>query len=93
MSKAQTYSLINYFDVIGNSKDGYEINNQCTEFTDLVISDDSTKKEICQFLVQIGFLSTSDMRKLTVDWSTYDGVIEIFEKKTMIPICALVVNQ
>lgn len=26
-----TYSLINYFDVWGNAKDGWEVNNLCTE--------------------------------------------------------------
>ena len=78
------YKLINYFDVWGNEKDGYEVNNLCTEADDLWIDDDSTLKEIAKFLVQIGFLVTSDMRKLHFeDDGTY---IEIYQKKGMYPL-------
>lgn len=78
------YRLINYFDVWGNEKDGYEVNNLCTEADDLWIDDDSTLKEIAKFLVQIGFLVTSDMRKLYLeDDGTY---IEIYQKKGMYPL-------
>ena len=78
------YRLVNYFDVWGNEKDGYEVNNLCTEADDLWIDDDSTLKEIAKFLVQIGFLVTSDMRKLYLeDDGTY---IEIYQKKGMYPL-------
>ena len=78
------YRLINYFDVWGNEKDGYEVNNLCTEADDLWIDDDSTLKEIAKFLVQIGFLVTSDMRKLYFeDDGTY---IEIYQRKGMYPL-------
>ena len=78
------YKLINYFDVWGNEKDGYEVNNLCTEADDLWIDDDSTLKEIAKFLVQIGFLVTSDMRKLYLeDDGTY---IEIYQRKGMYPL-------
>lgn len=78
------YRLVNYFDVWGNEKDGYEVNNLCTEADDLWIDDDSTLKEIAKFLVQIGFLVTSDMRKLYLeDDGTY---IEIYQRKGMYPL-------
>lgn len=78
------YRLVNYFDVWGNEKDGYEVNNLCTEADDLWIDDDSTLKEIAKFLVQIGFLVTSDMRKLYFeDDGTY---IEIYQRKGMYPL-------
>ena len=70
------YELINYFDVWGNAEDGWEINNQCVEFRDLVITDGATDKDILNYLVDIGFLATSDMRKLLVD--NNGDVIEIY---------------
>ena len=78
------YRLVNYFDVWGNEKDGYEVNNLCTEADDLWIDDDSTTKEIANFLVSIGFLNTNDMRRLYFeDDGTY---IEIYQRKGMYPL-------
>lgn len=85
-----TYTLINYFDVWGNKKDGYEVNNQCIEKDDIVIADDATPKEICEYLVKIGMLKTSDMRRLEViDWG---NLIEINERKSGRPLFGLHVN-
>ena len=90
MSNVKKYSLINYFDVWGNKKDGYEINNQCVEFDDLVIADDATPKEICTYLKSIKMLTTDDMRKLDViDWGS---LIEIYERKSGKPLFGLYVN-
>ena len=90
MTIMKTYSLINYFDVWGNKKDGYEINNQCVEFDDLVIADDATPKEICTYLKSIKMLATNDMRKLDViDWGS---LIEIYERKSGKPLFGLYVN-
>jgi len=87
---ANTYTLINYFDVWGNEKDGWEVNNQCVEFSDLKISDDATPKEICEYLKSINMLATSDMRKLEVtDWG---DLIEINERKTGKPLFGLMMN-
>jgi hypothetical protein len=81
------YQLINYFDVWGNAKDGWEVNNQCVEFEDLYIMSNATDKDVLNYLKSIGFLTTSDMRKLVVkdsgDW------IEIYERKGMKPLCSL----
>ena len=60
------WRLINYFDVWGNEKDGWDINNCRVEFSDLVIADDATNKEILNYLKEIGFLTTSDMRKVRI---------------------------
>ena len=81
------YQLINYFDVWGNAKDGWEVNNQCVEEENIWIDDDCTKKEICDYLKRIGYLTTSDMRKLFVE--DLGEMIEIYEKKTMCPLCSL----
>ena len=80
-----TYSLINYFDVWGNAKDDWEVNNLCTEKTGITITEDATDKEILDYLVQIGFLATSDMQKVKID--TIDGdMMEIYAVKGMQPL-------
>lgn len=84
----ERYELINYFDVWGNAKDGWEINNLCVEFDDLYLADDITKKEILNYLVDREFLNTSDMRRIYVD--CYEmGMITIYERKGMKPLFAL----
>ena len=82
----EKYRLINYFDVWGNEIDGWEINNQCSEGEDFYISNESSAKEVCEYLKSAGYLRTSDMRKLYVDFSTYNGCIEIYQKKGMCPL-------
>lgn len=84
------YSLINYFDVWGNAKDGWEVNNQCVEFDDLVITDDATEKDILKYLVSIGFLTTSDRRKVRVD--DLGDYMEIYAVKGNMPLGLLRVN-
>lgn len=84
----ERYELINYFDVWGNAKDGWEINNLCVEFDDLYLADDITKKEILNYLVDREFLNTSDMRRIYVD--CYEmGMITIYKRKGMKPLFAL----
>ncbi len=80
-------SLINYFDVWGNKKDGWWVNDQCCENDDLFIPHDATNKDICRCLVELNMLKTSDMRRLEViDWG---DLIEIYERKTGRPLYAL----
>ena len=79
-----TYSLINYFDVWGNVKDGWDVNNLCTEKTGITITDNASNKEILDYLVRIGFLTTSDMRKVRIDSS--GDMMEIYAVKGMQPL-------
>ena len=79
MSRVRQFMLINYFDVWGNAKDGWEVNDACTECDDLCITDDATDKEICQYLERNGYLNTSDMRMLAVEEN--GEMIEIYERK------------
>lgn len=64
---ARKYQLINYFDVWGNEKEGYEINNQCVEFDDWHIAGNASDKEILEFLVKSGHLKTADMRQVRIE--------------------------
>lgn len=87
------YRLINYFDVWGNEKDGFEVNNLCVEKESIDIKDDASDKEILQVLVDEGFLVTSDRRKVClVDYGMGD-MIEICAKKSMYPLGRLELIQ
>jgi len=86
-----TYTLRNYFDVWGNAKDGWEVNNSCIEFNDLHITEDATEKDILNYLKEIGFLTTSDRRRVRLD-NSYMDMIEIYEVKGHKPIGALIMN-
>ena len=84
------YSLINYFDVWGNPKDGFTVNNQCTEINDLYLDDDTTPKEICTYLKQCGYLRTDDMRKLSV---IDDGTVIEIQLNNGFPLFGLYPNE
>lgn len=79
------YDLINYFDVWGNNKDGYDVNDLCVQESGLFIADDATSKDIANFLVRIGFLNTSDLRRIRII-DNCDGMIEIEAVKDNYPI-------
>lgn len=84
------YTLINYFDVWGNSRDGFTVNNQCVECNDLYIDDAATNKDICAYLKNAGFLASDDMRRLAV--TDTGSMIEITLKNGM-PLFGLVPNN
>ena len=79
------YRLINYMDVWGNNKEGYEINDQCIE-GDLIIPKDASNKDILKYLKKIGFFTTDDMRKIKV--INECDMIE-FYGKNMFPLARL----
>lgn len=87
MTNVNEYTLINYFDVWGNAKDGWEVNNQCVEIDDLIITNDVTDKDVLDYLVSVGFLTTSDMRKVKLENLGED--MEIYEVKGHKPIGCL----
>lgn len=85
-----TYSkwkLIDYFDVWGNAKDGWDVNDWKVIEKEIVISDYATDKEIVKYLNTIGYLSTSDMRRIAVE--DMGDFIEIYQRKTMKPLYSL----
>ena len=86
-----TYKLINYFDVLGNEEDGFEVNNCCTEFDDLIIDESASDNDIIDYLYNIGFLNNNDYEKFAVESFDAD-FIEIFASENMYPICRLETN-
>lgn len=81
------YRLVNYFDVWGNEEDGYEVNDSCVEFDDLMITDDAEDKDIINYLIEIGFLIEAAREKVDVN-NSFDW-IEIEQKDTGYPLCRL----
>lgn len=85
------YSLVNYFDVWGNPDVGWEVNNQCVEFEDLVITDDATDDDVLDYLVDIGFLTKEGRKMVTID-NAYMDAFEVVKSDDWMPVCALVKN-
>jgi hypothetical protein len=84
-----TYKLVNYFDVWGNQKDGYEINNLCTEIEGIVLVDGCQDTDLLKYLKSIGFFKKHvRLNMLSIeDYSCMGDYIEISEKRTGKPIC------
>ncbi len=82
-----TWTLINYFDVWGNAEDGYEVNNQCVEAEDIVITDDATDEAIINYLQLAGYLNTNEMSLFEVDCN--GDFIEICARETGMPLYSL----
>lgn len=82
------FKLIDYHDVWGNAKDGYEVNNLAVVEEDIYISDDASKDDILRLLKRIGYLKKS-LRHCDIEvWDNFD-MIELFRKRDMYPICRL----
>ena len=81
------YRLIDYFDVWGNEKDGYQVNDLATIEYDIYISNDATQRDILNLLKGIGYFK-KHVRLNMIDFSIWDdGFIEIEQKRTGKPIC------
>lgn len=81
------YTLINDFDVWGNGKDGWVINDCCVAAEGIEIDDFATDKEIVEMLKSKGYLTTSDMRRIAVE--EYGEDIMIYQRKYMKPLYEL----
>lgn len=79
------YKLIDYYDVLGNKKDGYEVNNLCTCVTGIEITDDATDADIINYLKSINFFSEKATTE-TVELSGDDFYIELTEKESGYPL-------
>lgn len=84
-----TWRLLDY-DVWGNEKDGYEVNEAIPILTGITITDDATDKEIVTYLYNVRYLKTKDMRKIRLENDT--DWIEIYQKKGNLPLGRLEVE-
>lgn len=79
------YKLIDYYDVLGNEEDGYEVNNLNTVVTGIEITNDATDTDIINYLKSINFLSEKATTE-TVELDGDDFYIELTEKETGYPL-------
>lgn len=79
------YKLIDYYDVLGNEEDGYEVNNVNTVVTGIEITDDATDTDIINYLKSINFLSENATTE-TVELDGDDFYIELTERETGYPL-------
>jgi len=89
-NKAEGYSrwaLVNYFDVYEIEDEGWQVNNICTEFDDLWLSDDITPEEVIEYLHSTGWLTTSDMEAFEIEDN--GDMIEIMDATNGQPLFGL----
>jgi len=79
MKSGQDCEIVNYFDVWGNSEEGYEVNESCVEETGIYIADDDTDEIIIQKLVDMGLLKDTAIVGETVNVSYTGDFWEIEE--------------
>lgn len=83
--KVNRYKLIDYFDVWGNVKDGWEVNNLCEIKDDIILAEDTTDEEIIDFLIMINYLESEAKGQVHLE-SQDNEMIEIVQTKDDYPI-------
>lgn len=85
------WTLYNY-DIVGNSKDGYTVNNTYEVAGNLEVKDDASYRDIMQYLKSQGYLKkTCQLRYLEFDGD--DEIIFINQIKDGMPIFELRKNE
>ena len=79
------YKLIDYYDVLGNEEDGYEVNNLCTCVTGIEIPADAKDADIINYLKSINYLIEKASTE-NIELSGDDLFIELTEKETGYPL-------
>lgn len=87
--KVNYYKLIDYFDVLGNKEDGWEVNNLCTVREDIAIAEDATDQDIIEILININYLNEFARNGGVYIESSDDTFIEIFDTETDKPLYRL----
>lgn len=81
------YSVIDYFDVWYNDKEGYFVNDLARTNFKIDINDDDTTDDIISKLVSIDYLTEDAIGNIDIDW--YGNMCELSISKTGEPICRL----
>ena len=84
---ANMYNLVDYSSVYKDEYGSWVVNDQYTRDEGVYIDPESSDKEILQFLKRIGWLSTDDMRRVTVE--DYGDIIEVVARKGGMPLGGL----
>lgn len=88
-----TATLVNYFDVWGNKKDGWEINNLCTE-GQVELPEDFNEKDIVKALKECGFFKkTVRANMLDIEMHLYPYIEINYKKEGYKPICRVEIHE
>lgn len=82
------YRLIDYFDVWGNQKDGWQVNGVCEEFTS-ELPDDFTHGDILKDLKQQGFLKKHVRTNMLDFYPLGFEMLEISARRNGAPLCRI----
>ena len=79
--------VTNFFDVWGNKKEGWEVNNLCHDeyYTRSPLEN---KDQVLRFLKKINFLKKS-VRKNSIDWEDYDQGYYLNQRSDYCPVCGV----
>lgn len=80
-----TYTLIDYYDVLDNAEDGWEVNNSCEVCNDIIVSDEASQDDIIEYLINSGYLKLDAKGKVEID-DAYIDMFDIVKKETGMPI-------
>lgn len=69
----EIYKVVDYFDVWGNKKDGFEVNNLAT-VGEITVKDYTDTKEIIQALKAIDYLASHCRTNMFDVWNDYDMI-------------------
>ncbi|NTV79593.1 MAG: hypothetical protein HGA25_10795 [Clostridiales bacterium] len=87
------YKIIHYFDVWGNSKDGYEVNNSCLHNESAFVTEeegDNFALCIQDALKKADFFHKKvNRRQWCIDWNCSDKDHIEIETRKGIPLCRL----
>ncbi len=83
------FRLINYFDVWGNARDGWEINNQCEEAILEFDKEWPSEQEVVAKLKEIGFFKKHVRMNMVHFCREYMDIYVIEQKRDYKPVCAL----
>ena len=84
----RTYRVFNYTTVKKNSEGAWAVSNMDKTDMTVQIDDDSSPKDVCQKLRNLGVLQSANMRTLKVS-DLSKSIIEVKAKKDSQPLCRL----
>jgi hypothetical protein len=83
-----TWSFVDYYDVLGNAEDGWDVNGVSVEFDDLYLDPDITDEEIVEYLKNIGYF-TEDVQLSDLEIWDDGNMIEFSKADDGMPLCRL----
>lgn len=87
--KMITIKLIDHYDVWGNNKDGYEVNDSVSSYFQTSEKNLETEKNIIQWLKKEGVLKkTSKQKTFMFEWMD-DTIVDIFVRKNRYPLITI----